>query len=85
MPDTTFSGAFASSISQRLNGALVAGAAALRNESGWTITLEVGDRGDGRIDRELLIVGAEPVTLGVRVSEQARLQDGVCGRFDVWD
>lgn len=85
IPDTAFGGPFASGIAKRLNGALVTGAVALRDKGEWTITLEVGDRGHGRIDRQLLVVDADSVTLSVRISEQARLQDGVCSRLDVRD
>ena len=43
------------------------------------VALEVGHlvARDGRVDRQLLVVDADAVTVRVRVREQARLEDGV--------
>lgn len=83
IPGTTFSGPLTSGVRKRLDSALVIGAVALRNEGSRTVTLEVGNGCHGRVNRKLLVVDTETVAVGVRVREQARLQDRVCGRFDV--
>lgn len=72
-------------IAQRLDGALVVVRRSLRDESHGTIALEVVDRDDGCVDGELLVVHAETVSVGVRIREQARLEDGVCRGLDVGD
>lgn len=54
-------------ISQRLNAALVVRPVALVNESHGAITLEIGNRDNGSIHRELGVVRSETVTVGVGV------------------
>jgi hypothetical protein len=83
IPSTTFSGPLTTGIRKRLDGALVVGAIALRNEGGWTVTLEVGNGGHRRVNRKLLVVDTKTVTVGVGIREQTRLEDGVCRRLDV--
>lgn len=62
---------------QGRNGTLVVRACSLVVECHGTIALEVGNRGNGRIDRKLVVIHTKPVTVGVRVGEQSRLKDGV--------
>ena len=47
-----------------------------------TISMEIGDRNDGFVDRELLVIHAETVAVSVRVREQTGLQDWIRRRLD---
>ena len=40
---------------------------------------------DGLVDRDLLVVDTEAVAVGVRIGEQAGLEDGIGGGFDAGD
>lgn len=62
-----------------LNGAQVGRARALVEESHVAVTLEVGNAVGCacRVGGELLVVGADTVTVGIGVGEETRLQDGV--------
>lgn len=72
-------------VRQRLDAALVVGRASLGNEGHSTSALEVVNGGDRRIDRQLLVVDSQTVTVSVRVREQTRLENRVSRRLDVWD
>ena len=72
-------------IGQGVNATLVVGAAALGNVGSGTIPLEVVDRGDRRVDGELLIVNTKTVAVGIRVGEEPGLEDRICRRLDVGD
>jgi len=65
--NTTIDMALPTSISQRLDAALVIRPVALVNEGHGTIALEVGDRDNGSVDWELGVVCSETVTVGIRV------------------
>ena len=69
-------------VRERLDRRLVVRAVALVVERHGTVALEVRGRLERRIDRELGVVGAEAVTVSVRVRVQTRLQNRVRGRFD---
>lgn len=62
-----------------LDGAEVSGAAALVVEGHVAVALEVATavRGAAGVGGELLVVGADAVTVGVGVGEEAGLEDGV--------
>lgn len=70
---------------KRRQAALVVGAEALVNERHGTITLEVGDRGNGSVDGKLAVVDTQTVTVSVGVGEETRLEDGICGGLDTGD
>lgn len=57
--------------------ALVVRPGALVVERHKAIALEVGDGDDGRVDRQLVVVDAETVTVRVGVGEETGLQNGV--------
>jgi hypothetical protein len=67
-----------------LDGAEVGGPGALVEEGHVAVALEVGDAVGcaGGVGGELLVVGADAVTVGVGVGEEARLQDRVGRRLD---
>ena len=83
--DSGVDGGFPSSVRQRLDAALVVGAAALGDKGGETIALEVVDGDNGCVDWELLVVDTETVTVSVRVGEETRLEDGIGRWLDVRD
>jgi hypothetical protein len=83
--DAAVDGRLLCTIGQWVDAALVVGAAALRNECARSIALEVVDRDDRLVDWELLVVGAETVTVSIRVREETRLEDGIRRRLDEWD
>ena len=68
----------------RLDGGKVVRAGALVVKSHVSVTLKVGYAvfGSGRVDRELLVVNPDTVTVGVGVGEKTRLQDWICRRLD---
>jgi hypothetical protein len=70
---------------ERLDGALVVGGGALRDEGTGTGALEVVHGDDGRIDGQLLVVHAKTVTVGIWVGEETRLQDRVGRGLDEGD
>lgn len=83
---TSLKGLLIGDVREGLNAALVVRAIALVVvNSHRPISLEVGHWDDGRVHGDLMIVGAETVTVSVRVREQTRLKDGVSRRFDVRD
>lgn len=83
---TSLKGLFIGDVCEGLNAALVVRAIALVVGYGHrSISLEVGHWDDGCVHGDLMIVGAETVTVSVRVREQTRLKDGVSRRFDVRD
>lgn len=68
---------------QRLNRALIVGPAALVDVRLRAVSLEVSNRSHRSVNRKLLVVGAETMTVGVRIREETGLQNGICGRLDV--
>lgn len=84
-PNLTLERTLFGSICKGLNTALVVGSAPLRMEGHRTITLEVGNFGDGCVDWQLLVVHAETMTMGVWVREQTGLKDRIGRRLDVWN
>lgn len=72
-------------VRERLDRVLVVWARALRHECRRAVALEVRDGCERRVHGQLLVVCAEAVAVCVRVREEARLRDGVCGRLDIWD
>lgn len=72
-------------VHQWLEAALVVGARTLVVHGHEAIALEVDDRNNGFVDREMRVVDAESVTVGVWVGEEAGLQDRVCRSLDVGD
>ena len=62
----------------------VVGASTLVEEGHLAISLEVGKvvSDDRLVDRELLVVYADSVSVGIWVREQSRLKDRVGGRLD---
>ena len=70
---------------QRLDAALVVGARSLVVHGHEAVALEVDDWANGLVNRKLRVVDAESVTVCVRVGEEARLQDRVCGCLKVGD
>lgn len=69
----SFKGLSVGHIVQRLNGRLVVWPISLRFVCGKTVTLEIDNFHFGRINRQLLIIYAQTVAMGVWVREQARL------------
>ena len=49
----------------------------MRHKGHWASPLEVGDRAERRVDRELLVVGAETVAVGVGVGAVPARADAV--------
>ena len=47
-----------------------------------TIPVEVGDRNDRLVDRELLVIHPETMAMSIRVGEQTGLQDRICRWLD---
>ena len=43
---------------------------------------EIGDGSNGRINRELLVVCAEPVAVCIGIREETRLKDRIRGGFE---
>lgn len=70
-------------IRQGLDAALVIGPVALVDKGHRSIALEVGNRNNGSVDWELLVVGSETVAVGIGVGEETRLEDGIGGGLDV--
>jgi len=56
-------------VGQGLSAALIIRLGSLRHESHGTISLEVGERAARCIDGELIVVGAQSMTMSVRVRE----------------
>ena len=54
----------------------------MADERRKAVALEVRNRDNGRVDWELLIIGAETVAVGIRIREQPTLQDWVRAKFD---
>jgi hypothetical protein len=71
----------------RVDGREVIGAGALVVKCHCAVALEIGDAvgGAGGVDRELLVVDAYTVAVGVWVGEEAGLEDWVWGGFDTGD
>lgn len=72
-------------IIQRFEATLVVREATLRDVCSRSIALEVDDGNNRSIDRQLLVVGTEAVTMSIRVREKTRLKDGVGRRLYVWN
>jgi hypothetical protein len=72
-------------ICEGLDRALVVRPVTLRDERGRSVALEVGNRVEWSVNRQLLIVRAKTMAVCVGVREETRLQDGIGGRFDVGD
>lgn len=83
--DSAVNGSLLGDISERPDATLVVGSVALRDEGHEAIALEVGDGDDGCIDRELLVVHTETVTVGIWVREETGLEDWISRGFDVRD
>ena len=68
----------------RLDGGEVVRAGTLVVESHVAVPLEVGYTvfGSCRVDRKLLVIDPDTVTMGVRVGEKTRLQDWIGRRLD---
>lgn len=81
--DTRINGTLATLILERRDGALVVGTIVLRDECAEPITLEVGYGCERGVDRELLVVDTQAVTVSVWVREQTRLEDRISRSFDV--
>lgn len=64
-------------IRKRLNGALIVGSTTLRNVGLRPIALEVGNRHNRLVNRDLLIISTQTMTMSIRVREQSRLQDRI--------
>lgn len=58
-------------VCQGRNGTLIVWPGSLAVECHRAIALEVGNMDNRRIDRELVVIRAKPVTVGVRVGEQS--------------
>lgn len=56
---------------------------ALVNKRHGAIALEVGNRDDRSIDRKLLVVSTQAMTVSIRVGEETGLENGVGRGFDV--
>ena len=76
-------GTLPDTIIQWFDAALVVRETALRDVGSRSIALEVDDRNNGSIDRQLLIVGTKTMTMSIRVRKQTRLKHGVGRRFNV--
>ena len=50
-----------------------------------TVPMEVCDRNDRLVDRELLVIHPKTMAVSIRVGEQAGLQDRICGWLDTGD
>ena len=72
-------------IVQGMDTTLVVRETSLRNIGSRSIALEVDDGNNRSIDRQLLVVGTEAVTMSIRVREKTRLKDGVGRRLYVWN
>jgi hypothetical protein len=72
-------------IVQGIDTTLVVRESSLRNIGSRSIALEVDDGNNRSIDRQLLVVGTEAVTVSIRVREKTRLKDGVGRRLYVWN
>lgn len=72
-------------VCEGLDRALVVRPVTLRDEGGRSVALEVGNRVEWCVNRQLLIVRTKTVAVCVGVREETRLQDGVGGRLDVGD
>ena len=75
--DAALESAFSSQICEGLNSALVVGTRALRHKCRRTVTLEVGNGANWRINRQLLVVDTKTMAVGVRIRKETRLQDGI--------
>jgi hypothetical protein len=82
---TTVDGALVLEVGQWSYGTLVAGASALVINCHETIALEVGNRYNRCVDRDLRVVHTETVAVGIWVGEETRLQDRVGRRLEVGD
>jgi hypothetical protein len=76
-------GTLPGNIIQWFDAALVVREAALRDVGSRSITLEVDDRNNRSIDRQLLIVGTKTMAVSIRVREKTGLEDWVGRRFNV--
>ena len=72
-------------VCQREDSALVVRARALVVDGHEAVALEVGNRNNGLVNRDLSVVDAKAVAVGVRVGEEARLQDRVARWLKVGD
>lgn len=70
-------------VRQGSDGALVVGARTLVVDGHEAVALEVGNRNNGLVNRNLCVVDTKTVTVGVWVGEETRLQDRVRGRLEV--
>jgi len=57
-------------VSQRGDAALVVGSRALADESAPSVPLEVGNRDNRRVNRQLLVIHTKTVTVRIRVRER---------------
>lgn len=67
------------------DGALIVGTSTLVVDGHEAVALEVGDRNNGLVNRNLRVVDTKSVTVGVRVGEKTGLQDRIARRLKVGD
>jgi hypothetical protein len=79
----SFQSTWPASICQRLDRALVVGPVALVDKGHGAITLEVGNGRNRSIDRKLLVVSTQTVTVGIGIREESGLKDRIGGGLDV--
>ena len=68
-----------------IRGDVVGIGAKVTVDSHESVTLEVEDRATRLVDRDLLVIDAETMTVGIWVGEETRLQNGVGRRLDTWN
>ena len=75
--DATLESALSAQIREGLDSALIVGTRALRHKCRRTVTLEVGNGANWRVNRQLLVVDTKTMAVGVRIRKETGLQDGI--------